>query len=100
MSSLKVCSAEFCAHKFQILADTTRLSVLQCLMDGPKHVKELNAVLMIEQSLLSHHLKVLRDEGFVRSSRDGKTMLYELVSSFKDKQRLDLQCCIVAFDAF
>ena len=46
----------FCVRKLKVLADTTRLAVLEILMEGPKHVGELNAVLGVEQSLLSHHL--------------------------------------------
>jgi DNA-binding transcriptional ArsR family regulator len=40
-----------CAEKLKILSDTTRLAVLEILMESPKHVGELNAVLGIEQSL-------------------------------------------------
>ena len=68
----------FCVRKLKVLADTTRLTVLEILMEGPKHVGELNAVLDVEQSLLSHHLKVLRKEGFVEATRDGKAVLYNL----------------------
>jgi len=65
-----------CARQLKILADETRLA-LELLWSGPKHVGEMNALLGLEQSLLSHHLKV-RDEGFVMATRDGK---YQLESS-------------------
>src|ERR687886_1074950 len=68
----------FCVGKLKVLADTTRLAVLEILMEGPKHVGELNTVLNVEQSLLSHHLKVLRKEGFVEATRDDKPVLYSL----------------------
>jgi DNA-binding transcriptional ArsR family regulator len=32
------------------------------------------------QNLVSHHLRVLRSEGLVRSRRDGKMVMYELTS--------------------
>ena len=67
-----------CADKLKILADTTRLAVLESLMDQPKHVSELGHILDIEQSLLSHHLAQLREAGFVQATRDGKAMLYQL----------------------
>lgn len=91
----------FCARKLKVLADTTRLAVLQNLMEGPKHVGELNAVLEIEQSLLSHHLKVLRDEGFVEATRDGKAVLYHFIPTIRkvnDDRVIDLGCCLLCFD--
>jgi len=53
MNSKNVSSQDFCARQLKVLADTTRLSVLKMLMEGPLHVGELNSVLKLEQSLLS-----------------------------------------------
>lgn len=89
-----------CVRQLKILADSTRLAVLELLWSGPKHVGEINAVLGLEQSLLSHHLKVLRDEGFVRATRDGKAVLYHLESTifYTDAGRtIDLGCCRLIF---
>jgi ArsR family transcriptional regulator len=91
----------FCVRKLKVLADTTRLAVLEILMEGPKHVGELNAVLGVEQSLLSHHLKVLRQEGFVKAARDGKAVLYTLTPAVwrADVGRaIDLGCCLLSFN--
>ena len=91
----------FCVRKLKVLADSTRLAVLEILMEGPKHVGELNAVLGVEQSLLSHHLKVLRKEGFVEATRDGKAVLYSLTSTVQRAnagKALDLGCCLLCFD--
>jgi ArsR family transcriptional regulator len=91
----------FCVRKLKVLADTTRLAVLEILMEGPRHVGELNAVLGVEQSLLSHHLKVLREEGFVEAIRDGKAVLYSLtpeVQRAKAGRAIDLGCCLLSFD--
>ncbi len=94
-------SQSACVRKLKVLADTTRLGVLELLMDGPKHVGELNAVLGIEQSLLSHHLKVLRDEGFVRTERDGKAVRYHFAPELRRNstaRAIDLGCCRLSFD--
>jgi ArsR family transcriptional regulator len=91
----------FCVRKLKVLADTTRLAVLEILMQGPKHVGELNAVLSVEQSLLSHHLKVLRDEGFVEARRDGKAVLYSLAPAVQPTnagRAIDLGCCLLSFN--
>ncbi len=101
MTARKVSSQSFCAHQLKILADSTRLAILELLWSGPKHVGEMNAVLGLEQSLLSHHLKVLREEGFVRATRDGKAVLYHLESavwSGSGGRAIDLGCCRLSFD--
>lgn len=70
-------------------------------MEGPKHVGELNAVVGVEQSLLSHHLKILREEGFVEATRDGKAVLYTLtpeVQRATSGRAINLGCCLLSFN--
>ena len=90
-----------CASLLKVLADETRLAVVQQLMDGPKHVGEINLALGLEQSLLSHHLKVLRDAGLVLSERDGKAVLYRLAPHVEGSRlgtAIDLGCCKLSFE--
>ncbi len=86
-----------CADLLKALADQTRLDVVRFLLGGSAHVAEIGAELKIEQSLLSHHLRVLREAGIVRAIRDGKAVLYSLApavnSSGRKKDRIDLGCC-------
>ncbi|MBD1907095.1 metalloregulator ArsR/SmtB family transcription factor [Funiculus sociatus GB2-A5] len=92
----------FCAQKLKTLADSTRLEVLELLMNGPKHVGQINAVLGLQQSLLSHHLRVLREEGFVTATRDGKAVLYQLdptVQRANAGKAIDLGCCLLSFES-
>ncbi len=89
-----------CANKLKLLADTTRLAVLESLMDKPKRVGELMKRLGVEQSLMSHHLAVLREAGLVETTRDGKSVLYKLsegVESATTEKSLDLGCCQLSF---
>jgi DNA-binding transcriptional ArsR family regulator len=51
---------ETCVTQLKVLADPTRLSVIRLLLAGPAHVNSLAEQLNVEQSLLSHHLKVPR----------------------------------------
>jgi ArsR family transcriptional regulator len=60
------------------LSDGTRLQVLEILADGERCVCELTDRLGISQPLLSHHLKVLRDEGLIAARREGRWMRYRL----------------------
>jgi len=92
---------ESCASMLKVLADETRLKVVRQLIDGPRHVHELNEAMGAEQSLLSHHLKVLREGGIVEAQRDGKAVLYRLSPEFESRRRgkvVDLGCCRLSFD--
>lgn len=60
------------------LGDPTRLRVIEVLVDGPRHVGRINDSIGIEPSLLSHHLRVLKEAGLVRDRRDGKAVMYTL----------------------
>ena len=90
-----------CAKKMKVLADETRLTIMRSLMKGPLCVSELNEGLHIEQSLLSHHLRILRDARLVTTTRAGKSVRYGLnpdVTSEQSPQAIDLGCCTLSFD--
>lgn len=90
-----------CASLLKILADETRLAVVRQLMDGPRCVGAINASVEVEQSLLSHHLRVLRESGIVEAERDGKAVLYRLspnVEARRAGKTIDLGCCRITFD--
>jgi DNA-binding transcriptional ArsR family regulator len=92
--------AEGCADVLRALGDATRLAVLQALLEGPLHVNDLQKRVTVGQSLLSHHLKVLRDAGLVHAERDGKAVLYRVAPEIAEQtpgQCLDLKCCQVVF---
>lgn len=94
-------SSSACAGLLKILADETRLAVIRQLMDGPKHVGEINETLSLEQSLLSHHLRILRDAGIVIGTRDGKAVLYALNPQFEGSghgKAINLGCCLISFE--
>jgi ArsR family transcriptional regulator len=83
------------------LADPTRLAIVAQLMEGPRHVGEINATLGVEQSLLSHHLRVLRDAHLVTAERDGKAVLYRLsreTRSAREGKAINLGCCLISFE--
>lgn len=90
-----------CAEMLKVLADETRLAVVRVLMLGPRHVFEINASVGVEQTLLSHHLKVLRQASIVTSERDGKAVLYSLAPGVTARRRgsaIDLGCCRLVFE--
>ena len=94
-------AAAGCADKLKVLSDVTRLFVLEELLAGPRTVTELNALLRIEQSLLSHHLRVLREAGLVETTRDGKAIRYAIAPEAKAQETgkaLELGCCRISFE--
>jgi ArsR family transcriptional regulator len=67
------------ARRFQALADEKRLRILDILRDGEHCVCDLTEALDVAQSLLSFHLKTLKDAGLVSDRRDGRWVHYSLI---------------------
>ncbi len=89
-----------CVEKLKALAETTRLQVLHELVEGEKSVTELQRVLGIDQSLLSHHLAVLRDVELVATSRARQSIRYRLadgVAAVGPPAGINLGCCQLSF---
>jgi ubiquinone/menaquinone biosynthesis C-methylase UbiE/DNA-binding transcriptional ArsR family regulator len=61
------------------LADATRLRLLRLLERNELGVAELCDVLQLPQSTVSRHLKVLADQGWTQSRRQGTNHLYQLM---------------------
>jgi len=80
---------DHCTSTCRALADPTRFRVLCCLTEKEASVGELVEALDIEQSLLSHHLRVLREAGLVEARRDGRQVIYSLAGTF-DRRRARL----------
>jgi Predicted transcriptional regulators len=66
------------APMFRALGERSRLRILGELLDEPRHVGDLVRRTGLRQSLVSHHLKVLREAGLVVARRRGPFVFYEL----------------------
>ncbi|MFW6201369.1 MAG: ArsR/SmtB family transcription factor [Gemmatimonadota bacterium] len=64
------------ARGFHALSDEKRLRILTLLRGGERCVCELTEALDAGQSLLSFHLKTLKDAGLVNARRQGRWMYY------------------------
>lgn len=60
------------------LAHEGRLMILCHLGNGEKSVGQLEDLLQLRQAAVSQMLARLREEGFVTTRRDGKTIYYSL----------------------
>ena len=62
------------------LANDDRLLILCYLSQGETNVGELEKATEISQPTLSQQLSILREEGFVKTRREGKYIYYTLDS--------------------
>lgn len=87
------------AAKLRALGDTARFSVLVALLRaGSQSVSQLQVMLDMEQSLLSHHLSALRGLGLVTATRQGRCVIYtpaDSISTSKESNTIHLGCCSV-----
>jgi ArsR family transcriptional regulator len=76
---------------FRALSDETRLRLLERLKGGEQCVCDLTDELESRQSLLSFHLKTLKDAGLVTDRREGRWVYYALNRGALDdlRQALD-----------
>ena len=93
---------------FHALSDERRLRILDLLRAGEQCVCDLQADLDIGQSLLSFHLKTLRDAGLVAMRKEGRWSHYQLIpaafehaeqaiAAFRQpafqRRKLSITCC-------
>ncbi|MFU0831653.1 MAG: HTH arsR-type domain-containing protein [Oscillospiraceae bacterium] len=66
------------ADLFKIFADSTRIKILYALLESELCVCDIAQMLEMNQSAISHQLRVLKQSKLVKYRRDGKTILYSL----------------------
>ncbi len=90
-----------CAEVVKLLADATRLRILELLLERPLNVQTLNKTLGVEPTLLSHHLRALREAAMIEGERHGRFVVYRVTSTVRSRARageLDFGCCRLTFD--
>jgi len=70
---------------FHALSDEKRLRILEILRAGECCVCDLAETLDVRQSLLSFHLKTLRDAGLVIDRKEGRWVHYSLSREILDE---------------
>jgi ArsR family transcriptional regulator len=76
------------ALRFRALGDETRLRLLEQLTAGERCVADLMTALGLGQSLVSHHLRTLRQAGLVTVRRDGRWIYYAIADAALGAARL------------
>jgi DNA-binding transcriptional ArsR family regulator len=63
---------------FEIIAEPNRRAILTLLVASEQSVGEIERRLRMSQPMVSKHLRVLRDAGFVEATVDAQRRLYRL----------------------
>ena len=66
------------AELFKVFGDSTRIRILFQLFDKEVNVGDLADALNMNQSAISHQLKVLKQAKLIKNRRDGKSIIYSL----------------------
>lgn len=76
MQSTVESSVSELADLFRLLGDTTRLRIVLACLDTPIAVNDIANKLDLSNSLVSHHLRLLRAAHIVKADRHGKQVFY------------------------
>ena len=68
------------ADFFSTFSDTTRIKILSALAVSEMCVNDISRILNINQTTVSHQLKLLKSMGTVKFRREGKIIYYSLAS--------------------
>ena len=69
------------AKYFKLLGDANRLAILQAIGDQERSVTEIINTTDLSQTLVSFHLRALREAGIVSTRREGPFIYYSVVHS-------------------
>jgi ArsR family transcriptional regulator, arsenate/arsenite/antimonite-responsive transcriptional repressor len=91
MGSYSCCSSDNKVYKkinslsslLLLIGESSRLQILCILKQGEHCVCEINKHIKVSQSLISHHLKDLRDGGLIKDNKKGLNVFYSLTSEGK-----------------
>jgi DNA-binding transcriptional ArsR family regulator len=73
--------AEDQARFLKCIGEPTRLQILKLLAKGERCVGELSSVLNKEQSLISHHLRALKECNIVKERQEAQKVFYKLMDT-------------------
>ncbi|MCD7736101.1 MAG: metalloregulator ArsR/SmtB family transcription factor [Lachnospiraceae bacterium] len=66
------------AELFKVFGDSTRIRILYVLFEAEVCVCDLASALNMNQSAISHQLRILKQNRLVKSRREGKSVFYSL----------------------
>jgi len=70
------------AYFYSMFSDSTRLKIIISLLLKEMCVNDLSQLLKINQTTLSHQLKILKSNGAVTTTRNNKYIFYKVNNKF------------------
>ncbi len=67
------------ADAFKVFGDKTRVRILFCLLENEQCVDDIAVQLNMEQSAISHQLRILKNARLVSARREGRFSYYSLM---------------------
>ena len=83
------------ARFLRCVGEPTRLQILKLLVEGERCVGELIGVLNKEQSLISHHLRALKECNIVKERQEAQKVYYKLTDARLAKLILDSEALML-----
>lgn len=80
------------AEFFSMFSDPTRLKIISALSMSEMCVSDISNILSINQTTVSHQLKILKSLGMVKYRREGKIIFYSLVDKIIN------ECLLIGVD--
>ena len=74
---------------FSVLSDSTRIKILSAVCISEMCVSDLSEILDINQTTVSHQLKIMRQAGVVGFRREGKILFYFVTSPIVENVMLN-----------
>ncbi|MBQ6842659.1 MAG: helix-turn-helix transcriptional regulator [Firmicutes bacterium] len=69
------------AELFKMFGDSTRIKILYVLSEAELCVQDIAQLVGMNQSAISHQLRILKQSRLVRSRREGKQVYYSIADS-------------------
>lgn len=69
------------SNLYKVMGDKTRLKIVFCLFEKACCVQEISHMLKLSQSLISHQLKVLKENKIVANRREKNKIYYMLADN-------------------
>ncbi len=73
--------AYYVSELFKALSDMTRVRILFSLLGGEMCVCDIQELVGVSQSAVSHQLRTLKQAGLVKYRREGKSLYYSIADS-------------------
>lgn len=70
---------------FKIFGDSTRIKIINVLIDKEMCVGDISSLINVSQSAVSHQLRILKTSKLVKYRKDGKEIYYSLADDHVEK---------------